>query len=102
MESGIDRESFVELFALTKGVFGLVKQQQARLDAIGRNHDRLFSILRDVCGLPEDDDAVPAAPDSDAVAKMESGLAELERMFNLPEADDVERENVPRPLSDDA
>jgi len=73
-----------EIFAVAKRTFGLVKSQQTQIESLWRSHQSLSAILRRIAGLPDEE---PAAAeliiDAEAIAQMETGLAELENMFRL-------------------
>ena len=80
-----------EIFAIAKGTLGVVKDQQVQIASLWRSHQSTLAILRKIAGLPDEEPTV-AEPeiDAEAIAKMESGLAELERMFRQEEDDEKE------------
>jgi hypothetical protein len=79
----MDDATLREMWDSHKTLFGLFKQQEARIDFVFRRQSGLIDALRKALGLPGEDESAPTPViDTDAVAKLKAGLEELERMFN--------------------
>jgi hypothetical protein len=66
-----------------KALFGLFKKQEARIDFLFGRQSRLDDLLRKALVLTGDDESAPPPTlDPETIAKVEAGMAELEKMFN--------------------
>jgi hypothetical protein len=70
-----------ELFAVVKGILGLVRDQLSMIQALRKNHDDLVASLGRACGLSVDEVPMEPAIDQAAFDKMQQGVRELEGMF---------------------
>jgi hypothetical protein len=72
-----------EIWNVVKGMFEILKSQQALIHNLSNSHYRLIAALQGAGSTPTDGMPAEALTDTEAIAKADAGIAELERIFKL-------------------